>query len=147
MARLLAFADEYRVQHHMTEPSRYQRGGNCADGRRAAQHADLHGVQNGPVQYRPAQHRRRACRRTVGRRRGFQLIRDDLLVQRHKTVVPVVVRIEGDDARQVGDAENAQFLEGLQVRLGAGAARGFGAGDRQYDSGRSGGSCGRLDFS
>ena len=102
-----------------------QRAGNRGDGRRAAQHADLHGVQHG----------RRARRGTVRRRRRLQLVGDHLLVHRDEAVVPVVLRIEGDNAGQVGDAEDAEFLEGLQVRLRAGAAGGFGPGDGQDDCG------------
>ncbi|CAI3792196.1 Sialic acid transporter NanT [Pseudarthrobacter sp. MM222] len=50
-------------------------------------------------------------------------------------MVPVVLGVEGDDAGQIGDAENAQLLEGLQVSLRAGTTGGLGAGDGQGDSG------------
>ena len=123
VAGLLALADQDRVQDHMLEGAICQRLLHSADGCRAAEHADLHCVQ----------HRRCAGSGTIGRRRGFQLVRDDLLVHRHKAVVPVVLRVEGNNAGEVRDAEHSEFLEGLEIGLRAGATGRFGTGDGQGD--------------
>ena len=128
VAGLLALADQHRVQDNVAERTRSQSGGHCRDGGRAAQHADLHGVQHG----------RRARSGTVSRRRCLQLVRDDFLVHGHEAVVPVILRVERDDAREVGDAKNAEFLERLQVGLGSGAAGRLRAGDGQDDGGSGG---------
>jgi hypothetical protein len=104
-------------------------GGHGRNGGRAAQHADLHGIQHG----------RCAGSGTVGRRRRLQLVRDDFLIHGHEAVVPIILRIERDNARKVGDAENAEFLERLQVSLGAGAAGRLRTGDGEDDGGSRGG--------
>ena len=111
-AGLLPLADQHRVQHHMGEAALGERGGDGVDGRRGAEHADLHGVD---------------VVRGGGR---LDLVRDHLRVHRDEAVRPVVLRIEGDDAGQGRGAEGAELLERLQVGLRAGASGGLGAGDR-----------------
>src|SRR5699024_352049 len=61
--------------------------------------------------------------------RGLDLVGNDLRLDRDEPVVPVVGRVEGDDAGQGAHTVGAEGLEGLQVHLDPGATGGFGSSD------------------
>ena len=119
-AELLALADEHRVEDHVGEPVLLQGGIDDVDRGGGAEHADLDGVD-----------------RCMDGRAGLDLVVDDLRVHRYEAMVPPCLRVHGDDAGQGRAPEDAQLVEGLEVRLGAGAAGGLRSGDGEGD-GRSG---------
>ena len=111
---LLALADEDRVEHHGGEVVGLQGPRHDVNGGGRTQHADLDGVDAG-----------------VDGGAGLDLVGDDGRVDRDEAVVPAVLGVHGHDAGQGRAAVDAEGVEGLEVGLGAGAARGLGAGDGQ----------------
>src|SRR5690606_23737877 len=114
---LLTLADEDRVEHDVAPRLGAERGGDDVDRRRGAEHADLDDVE------------------LVGRGGRLDLVGDDLRVDRHEAVRPVVVRVEGHDAGDRAEAVDAELLEGAQVRLDAGASGRLGSGDDEGELG------------
>ena len=110
--RLLALADEDGVEDDLGELVGLQGLGDDADGRRGTEHADLDGVDL-----------------AVDGGGGLDLIMNDLRIDRHESVSPVVVGVEGDDAGQGRASEHPELVEGLEVGLGSGATGGLGPGN------------------
>ena len=110
-ARLLTLADQDRVEDDVPPLLTLERLLDHVDGVGRAEHAELDHVE------------------VVAGGGGLDLVGDHPGLDRHESMVPVVLRVVGDDAGERAHTVDAEFLESFQIGLDTGSAGGLRACD------------------